>query len=358
MSKTFREEMDKITVSDELKAKILKSAEQKIAVEKTKSIHSKTVYFRYAKYAAACAACLVLCLTAVNNTDVMDILPTKTETPSYVTPTTSPIKTSATEKETPQVAENEVYETNKKTENYVLPTGNATSKIETVTSNVAEQDNIINMVSRTGNTDVISQVNGAENSTVDVPDITPPKTEMPVLSSGNDTETNTDDIEDEFVCGGNPFGDYDSIDELKKQVGYNFKIPKYMPSGYKTDNISLMFEKLIQISYTNNTNTIIYRTEKTDEDVSGDYNVYEKTEKEQINDNTVTMKSSDDKYYVGTWNDESSYSVSSTDGIEKEEMKKIIENVDYPQSEDVQSDTSDIHMEEQIVGNDSVDDEE
>ena len=81
MSKTFREEMDKITVSDELKAKILKSAEQKIKAEKTKSIHSKTVYFRYAKYAAACAACLVLCLTAVNNTDVMDILPTKTETP-------------------------------------------------------------------------------------------------------------------------------------------------------------------------------------------------------------------------------------------------------------------------------------
>ena len=55
-----------------------------------------------------------------------------------------------------------------------------------------------------------------------------------------------------------------------------------------------------------------------------------------------------------TWNDESSYSVSSSDGIEKEEMKKIIENVDYPQSEDVQSDTSDIHMEEQ---NNSVDDE-
>ena len=94
-----------------------------------------------------------------------------------------------------------------------------------------------------------------------------------------------------------------------------------------------MFEKLIRISYTNDTDTIIYRTEKTDEDISGDYNVYEKTETEQINDNTVTMKSS---------------------GIEKEEMKKIIENVDYPQSEDIQSDTSDIHMEEQ---NNSVDDE-
>ena len=344
LSKTFREEMDKITVSDELKAKILKSAEQKIKAEKTKSIHSKTVYFRYAKYAAACAACLVLCLTAVNNTDVMDILPTKTETPSYVTPTTSPIKTSetVTEKETPQVAEQEVYETNKKTENYVLPTGNASSKIETVASNVAEQDN------------AVSTVNDTENTTVYLPDITPPKSEMPVLSSGNNTETNTDDIEDELVCGGSPFVDYSSIDELKKQVGYNFKIPKYMPSGYKTDNISLMFEKLIRISYTNDTDTIIYRTEKTDEDISGDYNVYEKTETEQINDNTVTMKSSDDKYYVSTWNDESSYSVSSSDGIEKEEMKKIIENVDYPQSEDVQSDTSDFHMEEQ---NNSVDDE-
>ena len=33
MSKTFREEMDKITVSDELKAKILKSAEQKIKAD-------------------------------------------------------------------------------------------------------------------------------------------------------------------------------------------------------------------------------------------------------------------------------------------------------------------------------------
>lgn len=169
----------------------------------------------------------------------------------------------------------------RKQENYVLPTGNASSKIETVASNVAEQDN------------AVSTVNDTENTTVYLPDITPPKSEMPVLSSGNNTETNTDDIEDELVCGGSPFVDYSSIDELKKQIGYNFKIPKYMPSGYKTDNISLMFEKLIRISYTNDTDTIIYRTEKTDEDISGDYNVYEKTETEQINDNTVTMKSSE-----------------------------------------------------------------
>lgn len=342
MSKTFKEEMDKITVSDELKAKILKSAEQKIKAEKTKSVHSKTVYFRYVKYAAACAACLVLCLTAVNNTDVMDILPTKTETPSYVTPTNSPTNPSETaiQNETPQVAENEVFEVNNKkgTESNVLPKNIAMPKIETVASNVKMQDDIVN------------QVTATENIAVDVPNVIP-ETEMPVLSSGNNIESNND-IKDELVCGGNPFEDYSDISELQKQVGYNFKIPKYMPSGYKMDNVSLMYESLIQISYTNNKDNIIYRTEKTDEDVSGDYNTYKKVETENINDNTVTMKSTDDKYYVSTWNDENSYSVSSTEGIEKEEMTKIIESVDYPQSEDVQSDeqtdTSDIHIEEQI----------
>lgn len=43
MSKTFREEMDKITVSDELKAKILKSAEQK-SRQKKQSQYTPKLY--------------------------------------------------------------------------------------------------------------------------------------------------------------------------------------------------------------------------------------------------------------------------------------------------------------------------
>ena len=120
------------------------------------------------------------------------------------------------------------------------------------------------------------------------------------------------------------------LSEIRKEAGYDFKIPFYIPQGYEMNDTSLMFGSMVQISYEKDENRLIYRTDNTSEDISGDYNVYENTEEKKIGGADVTVKGNDDKYNSASWNDTNAYSVYSDEGLDKSEMIKIIESTDYP----------------------------
>ena len=91
MSKKYNRAMDKITVSDELKAKITAAAAQKISEKNSKSKYSGMFYLRCA---AGCAACMVLCLAAVFAAWKANVRPTENP-PVYVADNTEkpPVQT-------------------------------------------------------------------------------------------------------------------------------------------------------------------------------------------------------------------------------------------------------------------------
>mgnify|MGYP004507197433 CR=1 FL=1 len=127
----------------------------------------------------------------------------------------------------------------------------------------------------------------------------------------------------------NPWTEYKSVDEAKKAVNFEAPVPTKVTDGYKLDYISTLDGELLQIVYRNaEDKQISYRTAKGSGDISGDYNVYDTSEKLQVGGNTVTVKGIGGKYYLAIWEDgESAYSLGMSAGADKAEMLKIIGSV-------------------------------
>lgn len=127
----------------------------------------------------------------------------------------------------------------------------------------------------------------------------------------------------------NPFTEYDTVDNAKKALKFDAKIPSYVTDGYKTDYISTLEDNFLQIIYKSGDNEITYRTAEnydSADDISGDYNVYKDISREKIGSYDVTLRKNGD-VISAIWSDgETDYSVYS-DGISIDELKKIITSI-------------------------------
>lgn len=103
------------------------------------------------------------------------------------------------------------------------------------------------------------------------------------FNSSTDPVTPPDVVNDPPVLAVNPFEEMTSLEEAGEKVGYEVMSPSYLPDGYETDCISLIFGELVEVTYKNSDGgEITYRTQKTESDVSGDYNSYESTESAEL----------------------------------------------------------------------------
>lgn len=135
---------------------------------------------------------------------------------------------------------------------------------------------------------------------------------------------------DETVQIPNPFVPYENIDAVKKVLSFNPSVPLYVPTGYEIDEITAIEDDFLQIIYNNDKDErICYRTAKSNEDISGDYNDYTDIETVTINNNNVTVKGDNNLYHNASWfTEDEAFSVYSDNGIEKNIMIDIVKSVD------------------------------
>lgn len=355
MSEKYKEAMDKIVVSDELKAKIINNAVLYNAADKPKSKRSGFVYLRYGM---GYAACLALCLYAVSTSDnyinthdfqaVSVTAEPKAAAESVVTETPKTAEKIADAPKQAEMQENTVQKSsaveksvkNNKSSNSskAVPTVNNRGRaIYTQSNAVAEPV--------TGQTETAKTSLPNENTEVVLQSEQP---EQAAFAASPETA-----VSKTGGAGGGAAADYSggymlrsvvepkisSIEDIENSVGYRIKTPQYMPDGYKLESVGVIADSTVQMSYTAPDDEITYRTEKNDSgeerDISGNYEEYENVSTENINGNDVTIKSSGDSYYNAVWNDDSSYSLDSSNGIEKDDMVRIIESVDYCESEKI-----------------------
>lgn len=122
-----------------------------------------------------------------------------------------------------------------------------------------------------------------------------------VLACGENTYTAengkiTFTKEETLVGMPNPFTEYKTIDEAKKTLKFEAKLPSAVPSGYKLEYVSVMSDDFLNLTYKNGEKEITYRTAAGTEDISGDYNIYEKTEVIEAGGCAVTVKGNGEKY--------------------------------------------------------------
>ena len=359
MSKNYKQAMDRIAVSDALKSRIMDAAEEKLAEgereEKTDSRAQKRSKVFYLRYAASAAACVAICLTTVyltKNLGMDGILPqleeppiqSEVEPPSKNEPSAdkNTEDTEGNSAEKPQAApksdegltDRKNTDTTGRSDSMKGQGGNIKARPSSAAeSGSGKSDNGENAAggvkSDNGeNTAGSGKTDNAEGSASggaaeDSENTLPPKSENPIGGENSST-----DPSDELVSALPPTETAD-IEELRRLAGYAFKMPTYVTEGYKIDSTTLILGELIQISYRSaEDEEINYRTEKGSGDISGDYNVYDTSEKLQVGGNTVTVKGIGGKYYLAIWEDgESAYSLGMSAGADKAEMLKIIGSV-------------------------------
>ncbi len=323
MSKKYQESMDKIVMSDALKNKIMRAAAEKSEQSLKNPKRLPAWYFRTA---VGCAASIVICLLAVQvvkNPTLTDndIVPTPTATHAYIDPNRD-AEPAASDLPMLPAEETEPSADSKK--------GAKTSRTEDKR---------------------MPRVPGADAAVgTDIPRGTAEPAAAPEMAVGEppgaDSGSAAQDIEEQPVqAAPMPDGDepemaggggavqssgivsMESVADMRNLVGYDFKMPTDLPDGYVLEDASLVFG-IIQLSYESADDTITYRTQKTDEDISGDYNVYASEKSETIGSYTVTVKGDgEDACHTAVWNDGEAFSLMSSQGIAHDAMVQMIESV-------------------------------
>lgn len=99
----------------------------------------------------------------------------------------------------------------------------------------------------------------------------------------------------------NPMVSYESVEAAEKAAGITVPELKSLPEGYQLNKIYVIGGTLVQLIYQNGNDRILYRAEKGDADISGDYNQYSVIKTVQIGALQVAVKGDADKLSVATW---------------------------------------------------------
>lgn len=326
----YKEAVNKIVISDELREKIIHNSSEK------KHINIKGIIYKQFWKTAGIVACFAFCILsyyAVTNYYHFPVyIPMEATPPPIQTQNKlngSDTKDNNIASAAPDI-ESVQNNTNTLDEQYLSNnTSRAAMEINSsansATNNSASEDN---------SSPISGENQGAQFYSFDTENIEQDNF-PPVLSVPPSTDNNTP-IENIVgnenaggVCAGYTEENMSTIAEIEQKLGYDIKVPHYVPDDYKTDSLSAPFGEFAEITYTNETDTLYYRTAKDTEDISGDYNDYTDIETVTINNNDVTIKGNDNLYHNASWfSDDEAFSIYSDNGIKKDTMIDIVKSVD------------------------------
>ena len=104
----------------------------------------------------------------------------------------------------------------------------------------------------------------------------------------------------------NPIVAYDTLEKAVAAAGVKAVLPAF-PAEWRQEEFSVIGGTLLQVIYTDGTDTAVFRAAAGDGDTSGDYNAYDSTW--TVGD--VTLKGSGDRAVLALWQrDGVSYSLS------------------------------------------------
>ena len=125
----------------------------------------------------------------------------------------------------------------------------------------------------------------------------------------------------------NPFVYVSSIDDAAAGAGFEFTCPQSV-EGYSKKDISYIKNNLFQVVFSDSDKKLYMRKARGNDDISGDYNIYNKKLQNKIGAYDITLKGRDDGFYVATWSHENfSYAVTSDSPVSEEQMNFFVNNM-------------------------------
>ncbi len=341
MSNSYKKAMDKMELSDELKEKIILNTSHQKSHEKNRSY--RKIYFPRAAGLAACFTICMLSYYAVSNYYHSPIDTVPIQTPANTN------KPDASGK--PPVQNHPSINTDDKQavqDNVNAPTAAASSS-----SRYQEDEKIFandidipkTAPSQNNHEPAENDAGIVQNEITDTPDIPSDSNDFsepsapPLLNTSPPGDENLNNNDNPTQSGNDlpllsPTDDKLSLIEIEQTLGYEIKVPKYVPADYELSGMTVLFGKLAEITYENETDKLCYRTAKGTGGISGDYNKYENIEPQSIDNLDITLKGNGTLYYNAEWTeDDESYAVTSKMGLPKDEMIHIVSSVSYTDQE-------------------------
>ena len=88
---------------------------------------------------------------------------------------------------------------------------------------------------------------------------------------------------------GNPWSDWDSIEEAESVIGFSFGLPEVIADSYNAVSIRTLNNELIEVVYRDEGFEVCVRKQKGEgQDISGDYNEYDTCTESNHNGGTIT----------------------------------------------------------------------
>ena len=88
---------------------------------------------------------------------------------------------------------------------------------------------------------------------------------------------------------GNPWSDWNTIEEAESVIGFSFGLPEVIADSYDAVSIRTLTDKLIEVVYRDDEFEVCVRKQKGEgQDISGDYNEYDTCTEENYNGGTIT----------------------------------------------------------------------
>ena len=134
--------------------------------------------------------------------------------------------------------------------------------------------------------------------------------------------------EESMIGMPNPYTDHDTLKEAEADAGFKIQIPDEIRGVKAVAFRNLGTEMLEVIYYDGDAEVARVRKGTGEDDISGDYNVYEIEEAVDVTGTQVTLKGSADGYALAVWNEGGyAYAVSVTKKITKDEILQIVEEI-------------------------------
>lgn len=125
----------------------------------------------------------------------------------------------------------------------------------------------------------------------------------------------------------NPFIEVSSMDKAAEGAGFDFTCPQSV-EGYSKKDISYIKDALFQVVFSESDKQLCLRKARGSDDISGDYNIYNKTLKNKVGAYDITLKGRDDGFFVATWSlDDFSYAVTSDSPLSEEQIYFFVNNM-------------------------------
>lgn len=150
-----------------------------------------------------------------------------------------------------------------------------------------------------------------------------------ILEGTNNNEGGFSAFEHEdFVCDGSPVSEFKTIEEAEKLLNFKADLIKDIDKKYEVSNIVVISGEILSIDYSDGNKQFTYRESIESGDISGDFNEYDYESTEIIDGNNVCLKGNVENIInLATWrNKEKTYSIFSESGINYVEIIDMINN--------------------------------